>query len=274
MGTNSTILKGTPWTVMEPPNPFLTLNCIWGSAGNNIYAGGKETTDGRILLYNGTSWGIDYTFVGSGSELKGIWGADASNVYAAGSSSSGYAVVLKRAGANNWVFSYTSNPTSATFYGIWGYDNSNMYAWGLWPAGEGRVARFNGSIWTGNDFTDSSSSIYGVWGPDAANIYAAGVNDTGGVVYKRGTGTMGAGNWGVFKQFTAGDAVSLHSIWGTSSSDIFVSCYDGKVVHYDGSTWSITAVLGAGYDLLSIWGISATDVYSVSRDGHIIRYNP
>ena len=56
-----------------------TLNSIWGSSGNDVFAVGEG---GTILHYNGSAWSPMAS--GTTENLKGIWGSSGSDVFAVG----------------------------------------------------------------------------------------------------------------------------------------------------------------------------------------------
>jgi hypothetical protein len=73
---------------------------------------------------------------------------------------------------------------------------------------------------------------------------------------------------------TADTFSPLYSVWGSSSSDVFVVGFgdSGSVIlHYNGSSWSTvpnpTVIVGG----TSVWGTSATDVFDVGTG--ILQYD-
>ncbi|OGL44037.1 MAG: hypothetical protein A2161_16030 [Candidatus Schekmanbacteria bacterium RBG_13_48_7] len=59
----------------------------------------------------------------------------------------------------------------------------------------------------------------------------------------------------------------IYSIWGTSSSDVFVTNYYVNVIHYDGISWLVSYEQPG---INSIWGTSSSDVFAVGDLGTII----
>ncbi|MBN1670081.1 MAG: VCBS repeat-containing protein [Kiritimatiellae bacterium] len=56
----------------------------------------------------------------------------------------------------------------------------------------------------------------------------------------------------------------VYDIWGSGPSDVFAVCYEGTVLHYDGTSWtSLLSVPDCTLD--GVWGTSSTDVYVVGR---------
>ena len=60
----------------------------------------------------------------------------------------------------------------------------------------------------------------------------------------------------------SGTTYSLHSIWGSSGSDVYAVGDNGTMIHYDGSTWSPVEIKVEA-TLYSVWGSSAKDVFAV-----------
>ena len=72
-----------------------------------------------------------------------------------------------------------------------------------------------------------------------------------------------------------------YGVWGGSHSDVFavgaVGYEQDSILHYDGSSWSATALSGLG--LHSVWGTSYSDVFAVGivdgqHGGAILHYGP
>ena len=74
--------------------------------------------------------------------------------------------------------------------------------------------------------------------------------------------------------------VLLQSIWGSSPIDVYAVGTDeeqyggsaGKILHYDGSTWSVVKE-DIPYGLFGIWGSSSEDIFAVGGRGHILHFN-
>ncbi|MGB5925597.1 MAG: hypothetical protein WBH01_05830 [Dehalococcoidia bacterium] len=116
-------------------------------------------------------------------------------------------------------------------------------------------ARASENVWreldTGIDFEISPESygLHDIWANSASDIFAVG--DNGVIVHYDGS------SW---HKMNSGVTSSLSSVWGSSSSDVFVTT-GGTILHYDGSTWSEMAT--GGYGAGDVWGSSASDVYAV-----------
>ena len=71
---------GIEWKQMGGPTEK-TLNAMWGSSGDNIFAVGYN---GVIARYDGTKWTIREPEENSRHDLYGIWGVSSTEVYAVG----------------------------------------------------------------------------------------------------------------------------------------------------------------------------------------------
>lgn len=75
--------------------------------------------------------------------------------------------------------------------------------------------------------------------------------------------------WTVMAQV---DGISLNSIWGSSSINIFAVGSSGTILHYDGRTWNEEDA-ATTTDLNSVWGMSESSVYAVGDSGLILHYD-
>jgi uncharacterized membrane protein len=64
----------------------------------------------------------------------------------------------------------------------------------------------------------------------------------------------------------------MNSIWGSSGSDLAAVGSDGKIMHYDGTSWTEKPSHTTN-QLHSIWGFSANEMYAVGERGTILKYN-
>ena len=60
-------------------------------------------------------------------------------------------------------------------------------------------------------------------------------------------------------------------VWGSSSSDVFVSGYRGLIIHWDGTNWE-QIESGLSDNITDIWGSSGTDVFFTGSDS-VAHYN-
>jgi hypothetical protein len=65
--------------------------------------------------------------------------------------------------------------------------------------------------------------------------------------------------------FPTQTGINLLAIWANSPSDVFVTGRPGRIVHYDGTSWTVmTPATGGGLDqLVAVWGSGPGDVFAV-----------
>jgi PKD repeat protein len=61
-------------------------------------------------------------------------------------------------------------------------------------------------------------------------------------------------------------------VWGSSEHDVFVVGWAAKILHYDGTLWSLMTS-GMSNMLSAVWGASPDDIYAVSWDGTIVHFD-
>lgn len=69
---------------------------------------------------------------------------------------------------------------------------------------------------------------------------------------------------------TTGDTSNFLSIWGTATSDIFISTTNGNILKFDGSTWFLDNAEATGYPLYSINGTSLQNIFAVGQAGELL----
>ncbi|HTE43892.1 MAG TPA: hypothetical protein VK636_01505 [Gemmatimonadaceae bacterium] len=291
--------NGSSWA---PPTintvPVRTLN--WGVASaNEIYAYGDSATQVRGFYALG---GADWREVGRSSFVQSspitslkMW-ADprGGTAYHA----AGFGRLEQVTGSDYRVLSYApalrdvtvSSPTSAFAVG-----------WNLF------LARWNGTSWTVDRPPAGTSTVrilQSVWSDGPSNAWAVGNANT--ILHWNGSGWSLVSDavkpiagpadsynavWGVGSSvWVAGEAsllrctsVSacasqsvpsagpLYSIWGTGVSNVMAVGAGGRILHYDGSTWTLMND-PAIQTLRRIWGSSASDVWAVG-DSVLVHYD-
>jgi hypothetical protein len=61
---------------------------------------------------------------------------------------------------------------------------------------------------------------------------------------------------------TSGTTQSLYDAWGTGPTDVFVVGGSGKILRYNGSSWS-AMTSGTTNWLYGVWGTNSTNVFAV-----------
>jgi formylglycine-generating enzyme required for sulfatase activity/plastocyanin len=234
------------WFWQNPKPQGNSLQSVWGSSGNDVFAVGYN---GTISHYDGSNWTAQAS--GTTDTLESVWGSSSTDVFAVGESGK----ILHYDGSN-WT-AQTSG-TYETLYGIWGSSNTDVFAVG----GGGKILHYDGSNWTAQN-SGTTNTLYGVWGSSSNDIFAVG--GSGKILHYDGS------NW---TAQASGTTDTLESVWGSSSTDVFaVGSYgsDGIILHYDGFNWSSQS--GPSHTLTGIWGSSGTNVFIAGGDGTILHYD-
>jgi hypothetical protein len=255
--------NGTTWTYL-PSGTSGYLAGVWGSSGSDVFAVGEY---GTILHYDGATWAPMPS--GTYASLYGVWGSSSSDVFAVG----GYGTILHYDGAT-----WTPMPsgTSARLTGVWGSSSSDVFAvGGDGFAGDGTVLHYNGNTWTA--MVSGHYSFYDVWGSSGSDVFVVGVQlvSLGGRYEARILHYDGS-TWKLMWSPDLNYSLSLYSIWGSSSSDVFAVGWEfikgGAILHYNGTTW-IPMTSGTSVALNDVWGSSGDDVFAVGSNGVILHYD-
>ncbi len=249
----------------ETPLPSSqNMNGIWGTSDSNIFMVGNS---GHILRYDGTSWSSMTS--GTTKHLYGVWGSGPSNVFAVGADGT-----ILRYDGTSWSSMTSSTPNN--LYGVWGTAANNVYAVG---AG-GKILKYDGSTWTSKTGPTPTSTynqdLHGVWGSSAQNVWAVGKHRFAiewlilwKYYYTLWQTTNGGGAWGSPYSLDGGPfGYDLNAVWGTAANNVYAVGAGGKILKYDGSSWS-EKTSGTSSDLYAVWGSSATDVYAGGAGGTI-----
>ncbi len=291
VGYDGTILrfKNNTWIPMNAGTQE-SLSCVWGSSLSDFFVG--SSMSGTILHFNGSEWTPMNTGLYQWDTLSSIWGSSSSNVYAAtmsgkmihygGNGSDWHEVQLPPSSRGGTIFNiygthenniYVSGVVSYHFNGIeWTVDNRQAYyAWGvsdtesIFIVGASFIRHFDGSEW--QEYEIRSSTIN--YGLNA--VWADGVNTAVAVGFGGGIAIRKDGVWedhynGSIAYF------DLNDIWGTDSKNIFVVGDAGKIIYFDGNSWtSMESGFEGHYN--GVWGSSTSNVFAVGSDGQISHYN-
>jgi len=258
---------------------------IRGSSASDVYAVGDA---GRIALYDGSMWSLLSS--GFTSQLCDIWGSGSNDVFAVGD---GYwdegnqvhcgATILHYDGS---TWSPMNNGAMTALTRIWGSGPKNVFAlsWLWWDdANEtyyGTILHYDGSAWSEMEniprleFTD-------IWGSGPNDVYAVGWH--GDYLHEIDQGVHAhpvllhydGSQWA---DATVPSEAHLRNIWGSGPNDVYFVgtewSYDpnlfpseirkDQILHYDGSSWSISWESDPERtDLGGMWGSGPNDVYVV-----------
>jgi len=245
VGSGGTVLfyNGSAWSDITAAAGVESGITLWGIEGNgnsNFFIAG---TAGTIRMYNGSIW--TNKDVASGPDFLGVW-CDASDAIAVGTGGSIYHL----SGGPPWAGSFSQEAiglTSNTLTSVWATAYTDLH-----------IAGYSGTyIYNDGTYHDYSSTtgasthdLKSIWRNKAtSNIYAAGCG--GLIISTPAPGTA-------WTQMASGTSNELRGMSGlnVSPEDTFAVGYNGTVVHYDGSAWSLSP--GTTLDLNAVWADSST----------------
>ncbi len=139
---------------------------------------------------------------------------------------------------------------------VWGTDENNVWAVGSVYINNifYGALHYNGAEWI-PDSTVGGTIIYGFTEDD---IWVAG----GGIFHFDGVKWTGVEDTDPILH----DNTPYTSIWGTSSSDMYLGSTWGKIIHWDGTKAEVMNVHSNVGAFLDIWGFSENDIYAVAGD--------
>ncbi len=133
-----------------------------------------------------------------------------------------------------WTIDTLSYPGSfqTLMLSVWGSSPKNVYAAGHNWSAYGFVYHYDGSSWQPVSTPFRILSLTGVFGFGANDVWVVGQKDvypdpSRSAVVVRYNGSR-------WYEMSAGNVSMLESIWGSSSSDVWMGGLDGTLLHYDG----------------------------------------
>ncbi|THB79738.1 MAG: hypothetical protein D3926_10100 [Desulfobacteraceae bacterium] len=275
------------WTWELPKPQGNTINSIWAHSASDIFAVGDVGTilhisaSGAVLMKSPTT-----------SDLHDVFGFSASDVFAVGDDG----VILHYDGSS---WQQMTSPSPVELFTVWGTGNSKVFAAGRY----GTILLYNGSTWVEMTAPSTMSHIKALWGTGLNNIWAVGTN---GLAFyfngfgwqdrtvQAGFGSTMSGLWATpgavffavgsnrIYRYTEGSWIqetdpgiplaSFTDIWGTSTTEVYVTGYSGVVCRLDGSGWS-EMTTGSTQSLYAVGGISGNDIYIAGSFGELMQKN-
>jgi cysteine-rich repeat protein len=241
---------GTTWSPSAPS----------GTGGFDILVTGPITGTGPhdvfvpSLRYDGASW---TTMRSPGFTVNGMFTIGPGDVIAVGAGGG-----IARFRFANWSLWPTNTTSSLT--AVAGNGPSDMYATGLDASNS--IWHFDGNTWrasaAGTAYEVAFSSIW----VGGTTIFAVGWDTTAdlAVVVTCVSGSCVP----LIEQdfYTTTYYAPLEGVWASSPTDVFAVGDGGTILHFDGATWVQMASEAAG-DLFGVWGSAANDVFAVGNAG-------
>ena len=198
-----------------------------------------------------------------------VWGTAPDNVYAVGGGRSGGRVAHYN--GTDWQVSIVTD--SSALWSVWGTSASDVFAVGDF----GAIVHYDGTSWS-SMVNPASGPLFDVWAAAPNDVIAVG---GGGILHYDGTAwtfvdSTATNSWAVWGTSSTNvhfaGASEERDLWGTSATDAFSVAPNGRIMHFDGGSWSPMAS-GTNQPLFGVWGAAPDDVYAVGFAGEILHYD-
>ncbi|MFC1591984.1 CFI-box-CTERM domain-containing protein [Thermodesulfobacteriota bacterium] len=170
---------------------------------------------------------------------------------------------VRLSAAADWTHMYPG-VARASLRSVWGSGSSDVFAVGAAkPVDDyiGAVTHYDGTGWTAMDTSATSATVLrGVWGSSGSDVFAVG--DGGVIIHYDGS------KW---SEMESSVDTSLHSVWGTSESNVYVGGTN-VLLHYNGNSWA-QEVLPEDVDtfaIFALWGLSEKALYAAGQASNTV----
>ncbi len=113
---------GNHWSAMASDGLYGTMEDIWGSSKNDVFAVATNRKKNYIQHYDGATWSVMESGGGT-NNLYGVWGSSGSDVFAVGTNGT----ILHYDGSN---WSEMTSGITNDLSGIWGSSGNDVFAVG------------------------------------------------------------------------------------------------------------------------------------------------
>ena len=306
-GASGTVLAydGSTWIDRSYEHASLspTLTGVWAPALDDVWTVGGEYFMGYLVLhFDGTAWTEIYEDYTEPWRPQAVWGTAADDVYVAGGEETAPFAPAGYGEVRHWDGStfVSSGGAGRPLNGIWGSGPDDAWAVG----DSGTIVRWDGTYWIDEGGTMVEDDLETVWGASPDDIWMAsaralyhydgewiGEVDLPGVDFVfaeprlAGSGpddvflAMGRRRGDVLHwdgsswSMTAADGVL--DLWVAGPGDVWAAA--GEILHWDGSEWTVAFVSDlAGYGMKAVWGFAPDDVWAVGEsddDMIVARWN-
>jgi hypothetical protein len=275
---------GQAWTVPTTPRLPGTVETIWGAGPDDVWVGGRSDS---VLHFDGRSWTA--LLVGLPAGVTTGWSSGPGSTWV-GSQDGG----LRHFDGGGW----RDTPKAGEMWGVWGTGNE------LWTVGHvqgtGFLSHFDGTTWTEHAF-DGMPWLWAIWGNSARDLWTLAIYD-GGPAYR-----FDGERW---TEHPLPTGASYYDLWSAPDGRVWLAGEHGRILSYDGSTWSMAEVEGVtlfqgihgvasddvwavgdaiahfdgttwtkvatqpfGQELSAVWAINAHDVWAVGPAGYTLHYD-
>jgi len=263
VGVGGVVLRfdGAFWSA-QASSTTADLYALWGSAPDDIWAVGDQT----ILHFNGTAW-LNFARAPVGV-MRAVWGSAPNAVWAVGNEG------LTKWNGVEWSAMepiVIGDRTYRTLRDVWGTGADDVW---IVAAGE---FPFNASLlhWDG-----LTLSVTGEWeghiGPVPVAIFGTSADDVIAIGTAGSRGSDAALRWNgtTWSPQSVGQRSGFSALWGSAASDVWaVGASDRRaaIERWDGVMWSAYTIDAAA--LTSVWGSGPSDVFAVGEAGTILHFD-
>jgi hypothetical protein len=212
------------------------FQAVVATSNSDVWAGG---IGGVMLHYDGTAWSPVAS--GTTSTIRGLWGTSASQVWAAADD-----------GVHLWNGSaWTMQSATPGVLAIEGTSASDV-----WAVGQTVILHYDGHAWT-KTTSVVPYTLTSVWASSPTDAWAV------------GTGLM---RWNGVSWQDAGNSIIGNAVYGTSSTDVWISDSQTGSYHWNGLSWTQVALDGGNAEgLITVTGDGHGMVLMAGSDGTMYR---
>lgn len=255
---------GASWTA-PTSGTTVNLRAVSAWSPSDAFAVGftPSPAAGALLRYNGASWTATPT-ASATDQLYSVWAADQSFAAAVGDNSN--AAILYQFNGASWANIPQGDAKNCGalpangLRGVWGSSTSNVLAVG--DVAPGILRRSNGSCWSAPAAQPSATGqLVGLFGVNAANVFATAINS---VVHK-----FDGSTWTTLPAMPTPAPAGLLNTWASSTTDLFA--IGDAIMHFDGSKWA--RMTANGQALGAISGTGPRNVFASGNNGRLLHYD-
>jgi photosystem II stability/assembly factor-like uncharacterized protein len=181
----------------------------------------------------------------------------------------------------------TSLASVLNYEKVWGDPDKGV---GPFIVGDrGLIYKRSGANWDSLAFTTITEKfLTSVWGSSPTNVLVTGFwddfiydtaydttdDDVDTVPYTADAPILTRYNGATFIDFVIDVEWGLYDVWGTAPDTAFAVGYDGTLLQYNGTQWTVVTTNGDGAVWLnSVWGTSNHNVYASGSLGALVHYD-
>ncbi len=254
-------------SVSQTSSPVDSYEGMWGASANDVFV---LAWDGTVLRYDGATWGTSLPSPAA-TTVGGIFGLSGSDVWI------GIGAGAAHFDGTTWSMYAVSDYTNWAG-AFWGFSTNDIWTTSYSPYD----AHWNGSYWetvSNNRVVPNVGGMYayGVWASSTTDVWAVGQNLAGPAVPGFVSSTVDhydGTSWSMFNVPAAMNmsGMTLTSVWGSGSNDVWAVGDGGLAAHYDGTAWSVVD-LGTTANLTAVMGTSARSVWVAGASGTILHWD-